>query len=195
MDQLSALHTLTTKLSHITNVTKPLFVLITGASGVGKTTITTLLEHTLDSQFTHVAYFDRIGVPSEQEMIARYGSGKEWQTAKTYEWVANLNNASKHKPLIIFEGQYDPEVARAACHALNIKNILLIGIYAERSVREARLIYERNQPELANQDMQNWSELLKKKVTDLGGNILDTTEITPTDAIEKIVKLILKKLE
>jgi len=190
----SAIQTLNAVLTTLNPSQQALFFLITGASGVGKTTITTLLEQQLNPQYVHVAYSDRIGVPSEQEMIARYGSGKKWQEAKTEEWIKKLKTEYTPKPLIIFEGQYEPDFALAVCHKYGIHNPLILGIYAERSIREHRLIHDRKQPELANQDMQNWAELLKNKVTNVGGTVIDTTNIAPEAAIEQIAALILKRL-
>lgn len=185
---------LNTELAQIKQMLQPIFVFVTGASGIGKTTITTILEQVLDPQFVRVAYFDRIGVPSEQEMIARYGSGKQWQEAKTYEWVEKLITTSSGKKLIIFEGQYDPDFAVGAAQKYHIEHFLLIGIYAQQTVREARLIYERKQPELANQDMENWPELLKNKVLKHNGIVIDTTSVTPQEAVEYIAENIVKNL-
>lgn len=57
---------------------QPLFVFITGASGVGKSYLAHALERELDPNFCTVAYFDlSMGVPPEEEMIARYGSGEK----------------------------------------------------------------------------------------------------------------------
>lgn len=57
--------------SHPTSLSSewPLFVFITGASGAGKTHLAKALAQELDPEFVHIAYFDRIGVPSVEEMI------------------------------------------------------------------------------------------------------------------------------
>jgi dephospho-CoA kinase len=59
----------------------PLVILI-GASAAGKTTIAKAIEARHGDE-ADVHYFDRIGVPSVEEMIAEYGSGEAWQRVKT----------------------------------------------------------------------------------------------------------------
>ncbi len=54
-------------------------------------------------------HFDRIGVPSEQEMIEKWGSESAWQEAATHEWVERLTKEAA-KPLIVFEGQCHPNL-------------------------------------------------------------------------------------
>jgi uridine kinase len=55
----------------------PLVILI-GASGSGKTTIARRIEDRF-AEDVEVFYFDRIGLPSPEKMIAEYGSGEAWQ--------------------------------------------------------------------------------------------------------------------
>jgi uridine kinase len=51
-----------------------MIILITGASGSGKTTILKAIEQQLPANKISVNYFDDIGVPSVEAMIAEYGS-------------------------------------------------------------------------------------------------------------------------
>jgi len=57
------------------------FVILIGASGAGKTAIArSIAECDADVSVFH---FDRIGVPSVEEMVAEWGSGEAWQRVKT----------------------------------------------------------------------------------------------------------------
>ena len=67
-----------------------LFVLMTGASGAGKSYLAKALEEKLDPKFAHLAYFDHIGVPPVEEMIEKFGSGEKWQEAMTHKWLQML---------------------------------------------------------------------------------------------------------
>jgi len=69
-------------------------VILIGASGSGKTTIARAIEHRYPDE-VEVLYFDRIGVPPVEEMIAEYGSGEAWQRAKTLDWMAKLAQFAK----------------------------------------------------------------------------------------------------
>lgn len=48
---------------------EPLIVLITGASGSGKTSVTQVLEQKFSKKTTSLYYFDEIGIPSTTKMI------------------------------------------------------------------------------------------------------------------------------
>ncbi|NTG90861.1 AAA family ATPase [Agrobacterium rhizogenes] len=79
------------------------FVILTGASGAGKTTIAEAIEG-LHSQEIDVFYKDRIGVPSVQEMADKFGSVEEWQRAATFEWMARLSPLLTEGRRVLFEG-------------------------------------------------------------------------------------------
>lgn len=63
-------------------------IFITGASGVGKTSLVLTLKkkykNKINLEFLH---FDSIGVPSSEEMIIKFGSIENWQKEKTNEWI------------------------------------------------------------------------------------------------------------
>lgn len=173
--------------------TEPLFVFLTGASGAGKTFLATSLEKTLDPEFATVAFFDRIGVPSTEEMIRDFGSGEKWQKAMTHKWIERLASGPS-KNIIILEGQFNPQFALDACKRLNIQNYILIDIHTDQNIRENRLTHNRKQPELANPTMENWAQFLKKKTEELGGTVLDNSESDLPATLNKVCYLIKEKL-
>ncbi|WP_341808158.1 AAA family ATPase [Wolbachia endosymbiont (group E) of Neria commutata] len=147
------------------NTEKPLFIFITGASGAGKTTVLKAIEAKFGSDDISINYFDSVGVPSTEEMIKDYGSGERWQEITTNNWVEKLSKITDKK-LIFLEGQFNPDFAMKPLKRLNMENNRIICLHADKDVREHRLINLRNQPELANADMNNWAEFLKKKTTE-----------------------------
>ncbi len=56
-----------------------MIILSTRASGSSKTTILKAIEQTLPTNQISVNYFDDIGVPSVEVMIAEYGSCEKWR--------------------------------------------------------------------------------------------------------------------
>ncbi len=156
-------------------------ILITGASGVGKTTILKAIEQNLPNSSIH--YFDDIGVPSFEDMIKEYGSCEKWQETMTHRWTDKLEKI-KDKEFIFLEGSFNPEFIKLR------RNYLMICIHADRSVREQRLL-NRKQPELASQDMENFAQMLKDKTLELGGIVIDSS----IEKTEDIAKLIINKLE
>lgn len=172
----------------------PLFVLMTGASGAGKTYLAKALEEKLDPGFVHIAYFDHIGVPPIEEMVEKFGSGENWQEAMTHKWLQIL--ASKQdKRVIILEGQYRPQFALDACKELGIHNYILVLIHADRKIRDDRLIKHRRQPDLANDIMENWAQFLKARTEELGGAIIDTSASDIQASLNKIAAAIKASLQ
>ena len=64
-------------------------VVLVGASGAGKTTIAKAIE-SHRPRVAQVFFFDHVGVPTPEEMIAGWGSGEAWQREKTLEWMTRL---------------------------------------------------------------------------------------------------------
>ena len=88
-------------------------LVITGASGVGKTTLVLGLEaRELPGIRCH--YFDSIGVPSADEMIRHYGGAEEWQRGMTTRWIQRLAAETAPGTLSVLDGQVRPSVVRAA---------------------------------------------------------------------------------
>lgn len=165
------------------------FIFITGASGAGKTTLTKRLEKELDSNDWLINYFDTIGVPFVERMIKDFGSCEKWQEWATHSWVEKLAPLSESKNIIL-EGQFNPQFAIDALKKLNILNCVFICVHSDKTVREKRLIENRNQPELVNEDMNNWAEFLKKKTLEIGGEIIDTSDSDLEGSVNKIKNII-----
>ena len=172
---------------------EPLMVLLTGASGAGKTHLAYALEKQLDLAKAHVAYFDSIGIPDSEQMVLEYGSGDKWQEAKTHEWIADLG-AKKDKALIVFEGQYNPKFALEGCKKAGVSNYILCVVHCDEAVREKRLSVNREQPELINEDMRNWARFLHAKTVELEVEVLDTSQSRVSENINALATLINRKL-
>lgn len=168
---------------------QPLLVLITGASGAGKTFLTKALEKALNLEFASIAFFDSIGIPSVEEMRKYWDSPEKWQEKMTHQWVERLA-LYQDKKIIILEGQFNPQFAIKACQRLKLHNYLLINLYANKKVRNHRLIKLRAQPHLVNVKMDNWAELLKNKTYEAGGYVVDTSNSNIEIGLKDILQLI-----
>ena len=152
-------------------------VVLIGASGSGKTTIACAIaqRHAGDVDVLH---FDRIGVPSAEQMIAECGSVEGWQRAKTLEWMARLAPLGRSGRGVLFEGQTRLSFLAEGAEAAGGPAYLPILVDCDDATRSRRLTLERGQPELANENMMNWARYLRCETQRSGCEILDTSAAT-----------------
>lgn len=160
-------------------------VVVTGASGTGKTTLVRALEaRNLPGIRCH--YFDSVGIPTAEAMIAEFGSPEEWQTATTRRWIAKLAENGDPYQLAVLDGQVRPSVVQAAFARCGVTHGEILLIDCGQEVREARLRFERRQPELASPQMAAWAAYLRGQADALGLPILDTTYLTIVEATQDL---------
>ena len=169
----------------------PLVVLI-GASGSGKTAIATAIEQRYGGE-VQVFYFDRIGVPAVDRMIAEYGSGEAWQRAKTFEWMARLAPLCGSGCGVLFEGQTRLSFLSEAAQAAGVLAYTPILIDCDDETRARRLTHERRQPELANQNMTAWASYLRREAKSGGCDILDTSGIDLEQSVAYVIERLRRK--
>jgi adenylate kinase family enzyme len=165
-------------------------VVVTGASGVGKTTLVRALDER-HLPGIRCYYFDSIGVPPTEQMTAEFGSPGGWQEAMTYQWIARLQENSDHADLLILDGQVRPSVVQSAFTRHHVPHGRIILIDCEHDTRDARLRGARNQPELASRDMAAWAAYLRGQADALGLPVVDTTRTTIADATQALQDLIM----
>jgi broad-specificity NMP kinase len=160
--------------------TTPALLCITGASGAGKTTALHALRSRIEPRVLPTLAFDSLGVPSDDEMHAAWESPRGWQKSMTYHWVHTAKHVYRTHPLVVLEGQFDPQYAIAACSAHRIRFAVVL-LHAADETRRERLA-SRGQPELATSEMSSWASYLHESTQQLGGAVVDAN---PT--IEQVV--------
>lgn len=172
---------------------------ITGASGVGKTSLVSFLkdkyQNKEDWAFLH---FDSIGVPSQEEMMQKYGSVENWQKEKTYEWITKMVKEYSDKEAIIFEGQVNLQFIKDGFLKHNFSHYKIILLDCNENTMAQRLATYRNQPELLTTGMKNWLVYLRHQAHSLGIVIIDTSNSTKdevTKSFEKILENYLNKIK
>lgn len=164
-----------------------MLILITGASGCGKTTFLQALAQQLPAQDVTVFHFDDVGVPNVQEMTEKYGSPEGWQKATSEAWIEKLSKITDKK-IIILEGSFNPNFAVDRAQKLGFTNHKLLCLHADRAIRDKRLIELRKQPELATDDMENFAQFLKARTLALGGTVVDSGIDYPPERIAEIMQ-------
>lgn len=169
---------------------------ITGASGVGKTSLVEKLERKYGSKDNWIfLHFDSIGVPTPKEMIEKFGSGENWQKEMTYEWIKKMLNEYQNKNVIIFEGQINLKFIIDGFSQNNFSNYEIILIDCNEKVMKKRLTHDRKQPELLDDDMKNWLKYLRNQAINFGINIIDTSNITKVNVIKSFEKILENKIK
>jgi hypothetical protein len=153
--------------------TSPALLCITGASGVGKTTALNALRARIEARVLPTLEFDSLGVPSDDEMHAAWDSPRGWQKAMTYHWVHTAKHVYRTHPLVVLEGQFDPQYAIAACSAHRVRFAVVL-LHADDKVRRDRLAL-RGQPDLATPELTTWAGYLHESTQQLGGAVVDAT--------------------
>jgi len=171
-------------------VTPVSIVVVTGASGAGKTAAVSALEK---RALPGVAcfYFDSIGVPTPEAMERDHGGGERWQAQATNAWLARLATLGNGIRVAVLDAQTRPSSVFAAPGAGTSWRARVVLFDCSPEVRTARLHGPRGQPELATPSMDSWAAYLRGQADALGSPIVDTTELTieeATDRLEAIVQ-------
>ncbi|HUD20231.1 MAG TPA: AAA family ATPase [Patescibacteria group bacterium] len=168
----------------------PHIYFITGASGVGKTTLVSQLEGKYRNKpgwlFLH---FDAMGVPSKDEMKSEYGSEENWQKETTQTWVQKMLTEHQDKTVIIFEGQVNLNFIKDSFKAHDFFDYTTVLIDCNKSIVRSRLVEERMQPELATDIMDNWRDLLRKQAQELAVDIIDTNIFNRDESVAVIERI------
>ncbi|HVG45127.1 MAG TPA: hypothetical protein VM890_10370 [Longimicrobium sp.] len=152
---------------------EPAILVLTGASGAGKTTLVDALS-ALGLPGVGCYFFDSVGVPSPEEMTRLFGGGEQWQSAVTGEWIARLMRNDDGVRVAVLDGQVRPSVTRDHLVRLGARRWRIVLADCGHAERNARLHGPRAQPELASRDMDCWAAYLRGQADALGLHVLDT---------------------
>jgi adenylate kinase family enzyme len=161
------------------------FVVLTGASGSGKTTI----AKAIGSRYApnvEVYHFDQNGVPPVEQRVREYGSGEAWQRAMTLNWMTKLGARLHPDARILFEGQMRLSFVREAADAAGIKDYIVILVDCDDVARARRLTEDRFSPDLANATMMSWAKYLREEAKHFHCMILDTTRMPLEMSVQQV---------
>jgi signal recognition particle receptor subunit beta len=155
-------------------------VIVTGASGVGKTaTVHRLAARRIAG--VSCAFFDSVGVPSPDEMPP------DWQETTTHAWIRRL--AQQEAEVAVLDGQTRPTFALRALAEVGARGAVVL-VECARAVREARLV-ARGHSELASHDMDAWAAYLLGQAHALELPVIDTTALDIEQATDVLVQHVL----
>jgi hypothetical protein len=163
-------------------------VVLSGASGSGKTTIAQAIK-ARHPELAAVLFFDSVGVPSVEQMIAECGSGEAWQRATTLRWMERIAAMPEQDRDILFEGQARLSFLREGIASAGIADTRIVLVDCDDTTRARRLSLERKQPDLANPTMMHWAKVLRAEAKLAGCDILDTSTAPLEACVERVCSL------
>ena len=164
-------------------------LIVTGASGAGKTTVVQALERR-ELPGVRCFYFDSIGVPTADEMERAFGRGESWQAWATDEWLQWLHGLGGDTRIAVLDAQTRPSHVLGPRAKGGARTIHVVLLECSREVREARLRGPRGQPELANPRMDSWAAYLRGQADALDLPIIDTTLLSVDEVAEQLEHIV-----
>ena len=172
----------------------PKILFLSGASGVGKTTIVNALRSQNISAYHFFLHFDSIGVPSLTDMIESVGSGERWQEITTHKWIEKITNEYRSTDTVIIEGQVRLNFIEDACRKFGVTRYAIVLIDCDWKIMSERLINNRQQPDLVNSNMQSWAKFLRQQAQFKNIPIINTSQKTVKELVNMIQNQVLKSL-
>jgi hypothetical protein len=163
-------------------------LVVTGASGVGKTTAVRMLE-ARSLPGVRCFYFDSIGVPTPEEMQREHGGGEQWQAWATRRWLLELDRLDPAVRVAVLDGQTRPSYVAAAATTIG-RRLHTVLLDCDRGERDRRLRNDRHQPELATNDMAAWAAYLRGQADALALPVVDTTRLSPHAVADRLADMI-----
>ena len=165
----------------------PAILFLTGASGAGKTALVSAARARSPTELVRFLHFDSVGVPSDPPA--------GWQETTTHQWVERIVAVHGDAALVVLEGSSDLRFVREAFARFRVSDGHVVLVHCDESERNRRLTDEREQPELANRQMDSWARYLYEQAHEMGVPVLDTSGQAldqSLDALERQIAYILQ---
>ena len=150
-------------------------LVLTGASGAGKTTLTLKLN---ELEIPGVKGFncDRVNIESDG-----MAASTDRQADILRYWISHLSRPETGIELAVLDTQIRPHRALEVLSQAAISDAQIVLVDCDPEKRNERLHMDRGQPELANARMDCWAAYLRGQADALRLSIIDTSD----DSIDK----------
>ena len=166
----------------------PSIVVVTGASGAGKTATVEAL-HARRLEGVRCFHFDSIGVPTVEVMQRDHGGPERWQAWATHEWLARLADLGDGARVAVLDAQTRPSTVFAAPGAGAVWRAQVVLVDCLPEVRAARLL-RRGQGDLATARMDSWAAYLRGQAAALALPIIETSGLTVAEAADQLERIV-----
>ncbi len=174
----------------------PSILFLTGASGVGKTSIITMLaaQNTNPSHIFQHADTDGVACLKDITEIEEAKDIERYQEIATHKWIKRIAFAYQSTNIVVMEGQARFHFVKEACQKYGVVKYSLVLVDCDWEVMRDRLAYQRQQPELITNQMRNWANFLRQQARIDKIPIIDTSEVTIEQAVEIVQSQFLEPL-
>lgn len=155
----------------------PAILVLTGASGAGKTTLALKLNE-LAIPGVNGINCDRVNIHADET-----ADPSNWQANVLRYWISHLSQPENGIELAVLDTQIRPHVAIEVLSQSAVEYAQIVLVDCDPVKRNERLCMQRNQPDLANPRMDCWAAYLRGQADALKLAIIDTSN----DSIEKSV--------
>jgi ABC-type arginine transport system ATPase subunit len=147
----------------------PAILVLTGASGAGKTTLTLKLNELAIPGVTGVNC-DRVKVESDET-----ADPSDRQADILRYWISQVSQPETGIELAVLDTQIRPHRALEVLDQAAIEYAQIVLVDCDPVKRNERLHMERGQPELANPQMDCWAAYLRGQADALQLSVIDTS--------------------
>ena len=159
----------------------PAILVLTGASGAGKTTLTLKVKE--------LAIPGVEGINCDRVKIETTGS-IDAQVERLRYWISQLSRQESNIELAVLDTQIRPHRALEVLNQAGIGHTQIVLVDCDPLKRNERLHKDRNQPELANAQMDCWAAYLRGQADALNLSILDTSDNTIDKSLNELELLV-----
>ncbi|HKQ72388.1 MAG TPA: AAA family ATPase [Blastocatellia bacterium] len=156
----------------------PAILVLTGASGAGKTTLTLKLNELA------IPGIEGINCDRVKIEVPETADPSDLQVSILRYWISQLSEEKTKIELAVLDTQIRPHRAQEALNQAGIIYAQIVLVDCDPIKRNERLRLERSQPELANPQMDCWAAYLRGQADALNLSIIDTSK----DSIEISLK-------
>ena len=153
----------------------PAILVLTGASGAGKTTLIDKLNE-LAIPGVKGINCDRVKIESDET-----ADSSDRQADILRYWISHLSQPETGIELAVLDTQIRPHRALEVLNQAAIDYAQIVLVDCDPVIRNERLHIDRGQPELANRQMDCWAAYLRGQADALRLSIIDTSN----DSLDK----------
>ena len=161
----------------------PAILVLTGASGAGKTTLILKLNE-LAVPGVKAFNCDRVKIESDA------ADGADWQADVLRYWISHVSEPKSGIELAVLDTQIRPHRALEVLSQAAIDYAQIVLVDCDPVKRNERLHVNRGQPELANPQMDCWAAYLRGQADALKLSIIDTSNDSLDQSLIKLELLV-----